>query len=74
MLLRQRKIWFAGGSDARDSLQVVGDCYVFPVAQECADPVWLREADGRYRPFGAADVTALRAHFRARGREAVLDT
>ena len=39
---------------------------------ECADPVWLREADGRYRPLGAADVTALRAHFRARGREAVL--
>jgi fatty-acyl-CoA synthase len=41
---------------------------------ECADPVWLREADGRYRRLGADDVVALRARFRARGREAVLDT
>ncbi len=41
---------------------------------ECADPVWLRESDGRYRRLDAADVTALRAHFRARGRAAVLDT
>jgi acyl-CoA synthetase (AMP-forming)/AMP-acid ligase II len=41
---------------------------------ECEDPVWLREADGRYRLLGPADVTALRARFRARGREAVLDT
>jgi fatty-acyl-CoA synthase len=40
---------------------------------ECADPVWLREADGAYRQLGAADATALRARFRARGREAVLD-
>jgi len=39
---------------------------------ECADPVWLREADGRYRRLGADDVTSLRARFRARGREAVL--
>jgi fatty-acyl-CoA synthase len=41
---------------------------------ECADPVWLREADGSYRRLGAADVAALRERFRARGREAVLDT
>ena len=41
---------------------------------ECADPVWLRESDGRYRRLGADDVTAIRARFRARGREAVLDT
>jgi fatty-acyl-CoA synthase len=41
---------------------------------ECADPVWLREADGSYRRLGADDVAAIRARFRARGREAVLDT
>jgi fatty-acyl-CoA synthase len=41
---------------------------------ECAEPVWLREADGRYRPLGPDDVAAIRARFRARGREAVLDT
>jgi fatty-acyl-CoA synthase len=41
---------------------------------ECADPVWLREPDGRYRRLGPDDVAALRARFRARGREAVLDT
>lgn len=41
---------------------------------ECADPVWLREASGSYRRLGADDVTALRARFRARGRERVLDT
>jgi fatty-acyl-CoA synthase len=41
---------------------------------ECADPVWLREDDGRYRRLGAADVAAIRARFVARGREAVLDT
>jgi fatty-acyl-CoA synthase len=41
---------------------------------ECADPVWLREADGGWRRLGADDVAALGARFRARGREAVLDT
>lgn len=41
---------------------------------ECADPVWLREADGGYRRLGAGDVAALRARFRERGREAALDT
>ena len=40
---------------------------------ECADPVWLREADARYRRIAADDVAALRARFRARGREAVLE-
>jgi acyl-CoA synthetase (AMP-forming)/AMP-acid ligase II len=41
---------------------------------ECADPVWLREAEGRYRRLGPDDAAALRARFRARGRESVLDT
>jgi fatty-acyl-CoA synthase len=41
---------------------------------ECADPVWWRAPDGRYLRLGPADVSALRARFRARGREAVLDT
>jgi fatty-acyl-CoA synthase len=41
---------------------------------ECADPVWLRSAEGAYRRLEPADVTALRVRFRARGREAVLDT
>jgi len=41
---------------------------------ECADPVWWRDVDGRYRRLEPSDVTALRGRFRARGREAVLDT
>jgi hypothetical protein len=41
---------------------------------ECADPVWLRAADGSYRRLAADDVAGIRARFRARGREAVLDT
>jgi fatty-acyl-CoA synthase len=41
---------------------------------ECADPVWLRASDGSFRRLEPADVSALRARFRARGREAVLDT
>jgi fatty-acyl-CoA synthase len=41
---------------------------------ECADPVWLRETDGRYRRLGAEDVAALRTRFRARGREAALES
>jgi fatty-acyl-CoA synthase len=41
---------------------------------ECADPVWVRESGGRYRRLGADDVAAIRARFRVRGREAVLDT
>jgi fatty-acyl-CoA synthase len=41
---------------------------------ECADPVWLRGADGSYRRLAADDVSAIRALFGARGREAVLDT
>jgi fatty-acyl-CoA synthase len=41
---------------------------------ECADPVWLREAGGSWRPLGGDDAAALRERFRARGREAVLDT
>jgi fatty-acyl-CoA synthase len=41
---------------------------------ECADPVWLRAGDGGYRRLGPDDVAALRARFRARGREAALDT
>jgi fatty-acyl-CoA synthase len=41
---------------------------------ECADPVWLREADGSWRRLLASDAAELRARFRARGREAVLDT
>ncbi len=41
---------------------------------ECADLVWLREAGGSYRPIDSADVAAIRARFRARGREAALET
>jgi fatty-acyl-CoA synthase len=41
---------------------------------ECADPVWLRTADGGYRRLSPSDVAEIRARFRARGREAVLDT
>jgi len=41
---------------------------------ECADPVFVRESDGSYRRLGADDVAALRARFRARGRESALDT
>ena len=41
---------------------------------ECADPVFVRESDGSYRRLGAGDVAALRARFRARGRESALDT
>jgi fatty-acyl-CoA synthase len=41
---------------------------------ECEDLVWLREAEGRYRRLGPDDAAAIRARFRARGRESVLDT
>jgi fatty-acyl-CoA synthase len=41
---------------------------------ECADPVWLRQADGSYRRLRAEDVEAIRARFAARRREAVLET
>ena len=40
---------------------------------ECADPVWLRSAEGSYRPLTPGDVAALREQFRARDREAVLE-
>ena len=40
---------------------------------ECADPVWLRTPDG-YRALARADVDAIRARFRSRGRENVLET
>jgi fatty-acyl-CoA synthase len=39
---------------------------------ECEDPVWRREADGRYWPLDAAGRAALRAAFVARGRESAL--
>jgi fatty-acyl-CoA synthase len=41
---------------------------------ECADPVWLREASGSYRLLTQDDVTTIRTRFRARNREAVLDS
>jgi fatty-acyl-CoA synthase len=40
---------------------------------ECEDPVWRREPDGSYRRLGPADVAAIRARFREREREHVLD-
>jgi fatty-acyl-CoA synthase len=40
---------------------------------EAADPLWCRDGDA-YRPFTTADAEALRGHFAARGRLAVLDT
>jgi fatty-acyl-CoA synthase len=39
---------------------------------ECGDPVWRRDADGRYQPLDAAGCAALRAAFVARGRESQL--
>jgi fatty-acyl-CoA synthase len=39
---------------------------------ECADPVWRRGGDGRYRLLDAAGREALRAAFAARGRESAL--
>ena len=40
---------------------------------ECQDEVWLREGE-TYRPLTDDDVAAIQARFRARDREAVLDT
>ncbi len=40
---------------------------------ECADPVWLRGKDDRYRRLGSDEASAIRGRFRARGREGVLD-
>jgi fatty-acyl-CoA synthase len=39
---------------------------------ECADPVWLRTEAG-YRALNSGDLAAIHEHFRARGRENVLD-
>lgn len=40
---------------------------------ECGDPVWWREArEAEFRPFTAADASALRAQFARRGREHLL--
>ena len=39
---------------------------------ECADPVWIRGADGSYRALGEADVESIREAFRQRSREAEL--
>ncbi len=39
---------------------------------ECADPVWLRTADGSYRLLTAADTASIAAEFRRHGREALL--
>lgn len=40
---------------------------------ECADPVWWRQDDGRYRRMTAADVAQIRQQFAGRERSAVLD-
>ena len=40
---------------------------------ECADPVWLRGADGAYRLMTEADREAIRRDFAARGRSELLD-
>jgi len=40
---------------------------------ECADPVWLRGADGAYRLMTAAEREAIRRDFAARGRSELLD-
>ena len=40
---------------------------------ECADPVWVRDSHGAYRPLGDADAGRIRAEFRARSREAELE-
>ena len=39
---------------------------------ECADPVFARDADGRYRPLGESGRKALRDAFASRGRESAL--
>jgi fatty-acyl-CoA synthase len=39
---------------------------------ECADPVWRRGEDGRYRLLDADARETLRAAFAARGRESML--
>jgi hypothetical protein len=39
---------------------------------ECADPVWQRDADGRYALLDDAARARLRAEFAARGRESAL--
>jgi len=40
---------------------------------ECDDPVWRRDADGRYLRMTPDDKAALRREFQARGRGQVLD-
>jgi len=40
---------------------------------ECDDPVWLRDAEGSYRPMSPADREAIRRDFAARGRIEVLE-
>ena len=40
---------------------------------ECQDPVWLRDGE-TYRPLTPDDAGAIRERFRARDREAALDT
>jgi fatty-acyl-CoA synthase len=40
---------------------------------ECADRVWLRRADGSYRPMTAVDREEIRGAFAARGRTRLLD-
>ena len=39
---------------------------------ECADPIWIREAAGTYRPMEERDVARIRDDFRLRSREAEL--
>lgn len=39
---------------------------------ECADPLWQRGTDGRYRALDEAGRARLRADFAARGRESAL--
>jgi fatty-acyl-CoA synthase len=40
---------------------------------ECDDPVWRRDADGRYQRMTPDDKAALRRQFQARGRGQLLD-
>lgn len=40
---------------------------------ECADPVWIRESHGAYRPLEDTDRVRIREEFRARSRESELE-
>ena len=73
-----------GSKQAPRYLRVVKDLPVTPTHKilkralraelwVCADPVWLRAADGSYRPMAPADREAIARDFAARGRTPVLE-